>query len=328
MAYKSVGKLQKLPISTFKDAVVSDPQQVGFQPRNLMPLREEVVESYRHAGGWDPTKPLNYVELKNDKNETVKVIVDGNTRYRLAAAAGYEEVYAVKVELEGEGSVVELLRARAHSNVFTKSDPWTQAETLHSEFVQDITQEEIAKMHGISVTTVRKHLRLYELVKNLGPKPKAEETPEQLEQRLAKAKEAQEKVIAGIRSGEIAAVDLERIFAKEMDNDQFDKAVKAAVRAKKAKAETAAAEEKAATLEEYTRLGVPTRFLPDLKAQVSTRATGLTDDQIDACEALIDVIIGTLPREQFLKGDFTPPVDEKESKKGEANGAAEAQSDA
>ena len=313
--FKSMKKPKQLPIADMFAAIAFNPEQAGFQERNLMPLDPLKLEGYKEAGEWDPSKPATYF-----LHEGKPVLLDGNTRTRYAKEAGFETGWFTEVELEG-ASLVDILKNRARSNIFTKNDPWTQAATFKGEFDQDMTTAEIAKNHGVSETTVKKALRLYELVKQLGPKVKAEETDEQKQERLKKAEDAQRKVIDGLRTGAISALDIDRLFAKDMANEEFDKALKTALRPKVVKAAAASDKKKAEKLDEYEQLGVPARFFPDLRAMIIAKST-LNEQQVQMGCATIDVIMGLLPRAQFLEGNFVPPAKDNEGE-GEGSGDGE-----
>lgn len=315
--FKKMSKPKQIAIPEMFAAVAFNPEQPGFQERNLMPLDPLKLEAYKEAGEWDPSKPATYF-----MHEGKPVLLDGNTRTRYAKEAGFETGWFTEVELDG-ASLIDVMKNRARSNVHTRNDSWTQAATFKAEFDQDMTTAEIAKNHGVSETTVKKGLRLYEIVKQLGPKVKAEETDEQKQERLKKAEDAQRKVIDGLRTGEIASLDIDRLFAKDMDNEAFEKALKTALRPKAVKAAATSDKKKAEKLDEYEQLGVPTRFLPDLRAMVIGKST-LNETQVQAAIATIDVIMGLLPRGQFLEGNFVPP---KKENGGTASSPSEGDAD-
>lgn len=290
-------------------AVVTDPEEAGFQARNLQPIDPEFARSLKDSGGWSPSQPGSLVRYQGKL-----IILNGNTRARAFLESGIDEGWFVEEKLAREDDAMELHRLRLHLNNVAESDPWTKAETYARGEQDGLTPEEQAI--GVSATTVKKWLRIYHVVKSLGPKPKAEEKPEQTKERLAKAKESQDKAVAKIRTGEVTAGDILKFFEKELNGEDFDKSFKALVSKKKQEKAAAGAVAREKVLTDYVDTRIPAKFFPDLVAMIA-KSEGLTITQKDAAIGVLQCAMGNLPRDKFLAGDFTVPKSEPKKKKSD-----------
>jgi len=295
------GKAKKYSLAELisSGAVVTDPEAAGFQARNLQPVDPEFARSLKDSGGWTPSQPGSLVRYQGKL-----IILNGNTRARAFLDANIDEGWFVEEKLAKDDDAMELHRLRLHLNNVAESDPWTKAETYARGEQDGLTPEEQAI--GVSATTVKKWLRIYHVVKSLGPKPKAEEKPEQTKERLAKAKESQDKAIAKIRTGEVTAGDILKFFEKDLNGEDFDKSFKALVSKKKAEKSAAGTAEREKVLADYIDTRIPAKFFPDLVAMISS-SQGLNVTQKDAAIGVLQCAMGNLPRDKFLAGDFTLP---------------------
>jgi hypothetical protein len=288
-------------------AIVTDPAHPAFQERNLQPLNPETTRSLKDSGGWDPSKPGTLT-----KWDGKLIVVDGNTRTRQFHSVGIEEGYFVEVKLAAE-EPMELHRLRLHSNNATGSDPWTTAATFADGEKRGLTPEEQAI--GVSPSTVKKYLRIYHVIMSLGPKPKAEEKAEQTAERLAKAKHAQESAIAKIRTGLLTLGDILKFFERDLPPEDFDKAFASLIKKKKEEKAAAKTEVVKTKLEEYDDQRVPPKFFPAFVAMIAA-APDLSQASKNGAIAALNVVMGLLPRTQFLAGDFTLPEPKEVKKKG------------
>ena len=294
-------------------AIVVDPASPAFQARNLQPLNPTFVDGLRKSGGWDPTKPGTLTVF-----EGKRIVVDANNRVRGFDSIGVEEGYFLEIRLANENDPMELHRLRLHSNNAYESDAWTEAETFAHGEKAGLTPEEQAI--GCSASKVKQSLRIFHFINNIGPKAKPEEKPEATAERMNKCKTLREKTIGDIRSGKISKSDILKLMEKDLQGEDFDKALKSLIAARaKAKVE-AKAEAVEKTLEEYVDSRIPSKFFPDVIVTIA-KSEGLTDGQKAACTGLMAMLMGTLPRAKFVAGDFT--VVPKEPKKGKGKKGAE-----
>lgn len=311
--FKSSKKPQKLPLAAMIAAVVTDPAAEGYQPRNTMPLNPDTLKGFKNSGEWDPNRPALFVETAKGP-----VIIDGNNRTRYAHEAGYPEGWFVEVQLKEGVTFSDLALYREQANIHIESDAWTKAETWHDIHARrDLTAEEIAKNTQFSSATVAKHIKLYEIVRSFGKKAKAEETAEQKALRIKENAATQQKIIDGIRSGEISMLTVESLLTRDLSDEEFAKVAKRVLSAKQEKKSATKEKKVAANLDEYEELGVPKKFLPDLRARVLSRFKSEGDavtqeSQKRAMVAVIDSILGALPLENLLEGKFEIPTKAEE----------------
>jgi hypothetical protein len=251
------------------------------------------------------------------------VIVDGNRRQlaaeELANDPNWQKGYYQEVVLATE-TANGLNLARDRSNITSKSDPWTEAETYSDRADPnkgDLLPEEIAAQAGESVVRVKRLIKLHAAVVT-PPAPPAEESEKQKELRIKRHAERSYKIASGIRSGEITWLAVEKILDRDMDEDDLDKATRKLLQAKKDGAATGLAKAQAETLADLTELGIPKKFFGMFRAEMASgdHSPGLTETQRSATLACMDVIMGILPRKQFLAGDFI--VKKEEATEGKA----------
>lgn len=304
--YKNSGKVQELPVAEFKDAVVLDPKDPYFQPRSAMPNNPDFVGALKRAGGWDRDFPAKYL-VRDSK----PVIVDGNRRQlaaqELSGDPNWAKGFYQEVKLSAE-TASGLNLARDRSNISSKSDPWTEAETYANRADPgkgDLLPEEIAAQAGESVTRVRRLIKLHNAVIT-PPAPPAEESEKQRELRIKRHAERSYKIAQGIRSGDITWLSVEKILERDMDEEALDKATRKLLLAKKEAGASGIVNKQAETLADLTELGIPKKFFGAFRAEMasSSHSPGLTETQRSATLAAMDVIMGILPRKQFLAGDF------------------------
>lgn len=315
--FKSSKKPVKVALAEMIGAVITDPKVDGYQARNAMPLTADVLKGYKQTAEWDPNRPAIYT-FHNGK----PVIIDGNNRVRYFHELGVVDGYFVEVVLKDGVTFSDLALYREQANIRVESDAWTKAETWHDIHTRlDLTAEEIAKNTPFSSATVAKHVKLFETVKNFGKKPKAEETPEQKASRVKENEEVQQKVIDGIRTGEISMLTVESFLARDLTDEEFAKTAKRVLTAKKEAKVAAQTKKVAANLDEYEELGVPKKFLPDFRARILSRFSSEADASTQEAQkrvavATVDVILGSLPLESFLAGKFeisTVAAEEKDA---------------
>ena len=316
--FKSSKKPSKMSLADLIKGVITNPAKEGYQSRNTMPLNADILKGFKNSAEWDPNRPAIVTVHNGDL-----IVLDGNNRTRYAHEAGYTEGWVVEVSLKDGVTFSDLALYREQANIHIESDAWTKAETWHDIHARlDLTAEEIAKNTPFSSSTVAKHIKLYETVKSFGKKAKAEETPEQKAERVKGNEEAQQKIIDGIRSGEIAMLTVESFLARDLTDEEFVKVAKRVLHAKKEQKAVTAERKVATNLDEYEELGVPKKFLPDFRARILSRFASEADASTQEAQkrvavATIDAILGTLPLENFLAGKFEIPTVSEETEEGE-----------